>query len=41
MVMINFKFVKVNNSDEVAAAVNPTAPAGYLNNGTKLLKELV
>ena len=39
--MIKFKSVKGNNVDEADTTVNGIAPDGNVNNGTKLLKELL
>ena len=39
--MLKLKLVKVNNEDEAAATSNRTANVGYVNYGTKFLKELL
>ena len=38
MVILNLNLARVNTEDEAAVATNGTAPAGYFNHGTKLLK---
>ena len=39
--MIKFNLVKVKNSDDADYDASVNVPAGYMNHGTKVLRELV
>ena len=39
--MVKLKLVEGNDTDEAATTENGTAPAGDVNHGTKVLKELL